>query len=229
MATRLDALEKRIAYSFNDRSFLERALTHGSYGDGRRKVRSYERLEFLGDRVLGLITARRLFEVFEGMDEGGLAHRLNALVNKEACAKVARMCQLGEALKMSSGEERLGGRDKTSILGDATEALLGAIYMDGGLAAAEQFYDRYWGDEIEALTSQPKDPKSRLQEWTAANGWGSPTYALTERSGPDHRPVFTVSVEVEGLDPASGEGATKQAAQRAAAEALLERERVHER
>lgn len=228
MANRLDALEERIAYTFKDRSLLERALTHGSYGDGRRKVKSYERLEFLGDRVLGLITARRLFDLFEGVDEGGLAHRLNALVNKDACASVARECQLGEALKMSPGEERLGGRDKSSILGDATESLMAALYLDGGMETAEAFFDRYWGGQIAAMTAQPKDPKSRLQEWAATQDYGAPVYHLRERSGPDHRPVFTVEVEVDGLDPATGEGASKQIAQREAAQALLTRENVHD-
>lgn len=229
MATRLDALETRIAYTFKDRALLERALTHGSYGDGRRKVRSYERLEFLGDRVLGLIAAQRLFHEFDNVDEGGLAHRLNALVNKETCADVARACGLGDALKMSAGEERLHGREKTSILGDACEAILGAIYLDGGMSEAEAFFDRFWSEAFEALREQPKNPKSRLQEWAASSGHGTPEYHMLERTGPDHRPVFIVEVQLKGLPPAKGEGGSKAEAQKHAAIAMLERERVHER
>jgi len=227
MADAQSELEVRIGYAFRDKSLIDRALTHASYGDGRKGVRSYERLEFLGDRVLGLMTAEALFRLFDKASEGALAPRLNALVNKNACADVARSIELGEALKMGRSEERGGGRNKTSILGDACEALIAAIYMDGGRPAAQAFYDRFWGPRIEALKAKPENPKSALQEWAARTGRGVPRYQLTERSGPDHRPVFTVEVTVSPLDPAIGEGGSKQAAERAAATALLEREGQH--
>lgn len=220
-------LEARIGYSFTDRDLFDRALTHASFGEGRKGVHSYERLEFLGDRVLGLMSAEALFRLFDNAAEGVLAPRFNALVNKEACAGVAREIELGEALKMGRSEERGGGRNKTSILGDACEALIAAIYLDGGRPAAQAFYDRFWGPRIEALTARPKDAKSMLQEWAARTGRGVPRYQLAERSGPDHRPIFTVEVTVTPLDPAIGEGGSKQAAERAAATALLTREGQH--
>ena len=134
---------------------------------------------------------------------------------------------LGEALKMGRSEDKGGGRDKTSILGDACEALIAAIYLDGGRPAVQAFYDRFWGPKIEALKAKPKDPKSALQEWAARVGHAAPRYTLTERSGPDHRPVFTVEVFVAPLDPAVGEGGSKQAAERHAATTLLKREGQH--
>jgi ribonuclease-3 len=224
MTDPMSELETRIGYTFKNRDLLERALTHGSYGDGRKGFKSYERLEFLGDRVLGLMTAETLFKLFDKADEGGLAPRLNALVRKEACADIARTVDLGAALKMARSEDKAGGRDKTSILGDACEALLAALYLDGGMPAAEAFYGKYWGDKIAELRRQPSDPKSALQEWAARASKTPPKYQLTERSGPDHRPVFTVEVTVGKLEPISGEGGSKQAAERAAAAALLTRE-----
>lgn len=222
-------LEKRIGYTFKDRELMLRALTHSSYGEGRKGFRNYERLEFLGDRVLGLMTAEALFKTFDTADEGALAPRLNALVRKETCADVARDIELGAALRLGRSEDTRIGRNKTSILGDACEALIAAIYLDGGRPAVQAFYDRFWGDKLDALKAKPKDAKSALQEWAAKSGKGAPRYQLTERSGPDHRPVFTVEVTVTPLDPAIGEGKSKQAAERAAAEALLERENAHVR
>jgi ribonuclease-3 len=229
MRDEIAALETRIGYAFKDRALIERALTHASYGDGRKRTGSYERLEFLGDRVLGLLAAEALFRIFDKAQEGGLAPRLNSLVRKEACADVARAVRLGEALRMARSEYQAGGRDKTSILGDACEALMAALYLDGGYPAAEDFFKAQWSDKLEALTANPKDPKSALQEWAARAGHGAPVYRLTERGGPDHRPIFTVSVEVGQLDAAEGEGGSKQAAERAAAQALMEREGVHVR
>jgi ribonuclease-3 len=221
MSDRLDALEARMHYSFHDRSWLERALTHASYGDGRRKVRNNERLEFLGDRVLGLLTAHYVFTEFDQVDEGGLAPRLNAVVRKEACARAAERAGLGEALRMSRAEERSGGREKATVLGDACEAMLGAIYLDGGMEAAKRFYDRFFEEERAALKVKPKDPKTELQEWALSKGLGVPNYNEVARTGPDHRPVFTVEVGVPGYDAVCGEGGSKQAAERAAAELFL--------
>jgi ribonuclease-3 len=229
MSGRLEAFQASIGRTFDDPALLERALTHASHGDGRRRNQSNERMEFLGDRVLGLLASERLYEAFERIDEGGLAHRLNHLVRKEACARVARRCGLGEALVMSPAEERLGGRDKDSILGDACEAVIAAIYLDGGLEAARDFFERFWAEELEDLVKRPKDPKSALQEWAARRKLGAPEYTLVGRSGPDHRPSFQVEVAVDGLEPARGEGASKQEAQRNAADALMQRETAHER
>ncbi len=224
MADRISAFETRIGRSFRDRSLLERALTHASHGDGRNRSESNERLEFLGDRVLGLLAAAWLHGAFESIDEGGLAHRLNVIVNKSACARAARRCRLGDALRLSPAEERMGGREKESILADACEAVIGALYLDGGLDAARAFFDTAWAEELEGLTQRPKDGKSRLQEWAAAKGFGAPVYQVEGRQGPDHRPIFTVTVRVDGAGEATGEGGSKQAAQQAAAQALFEKE-----
>lgn len=224
MSDRITLFEAELGHTFSDRALLERALTHASHGDGRSRTESNERLEFLGDRILGLMAAETLFKAFEGMNEGGLAHRLNALVNKDACARAAKRVGLGDALRLSPAEERLGGREKASILADGCEAVLGALYLDGGLDAARRFFDRLWAEEIEGLTKRPKDAKSHLQEWAAAKGLGSPVYRTVARKGPDHRPVFEIEVAVAGLDPARGEGGSKQDGQREAAQTLLKRE-----
>jgi ribonuclease-3 len=221
---RYDALEERIGYVFKDRDLLVRAMTHASYGDGRPGVLNNERLEFLGDRVLGLVIARRLFDRFETLDEGGLAPLFNALVRKETCARVALSIELGDVIRMSKSERQSGGREKPSILGDACEALIAALYLDAGLQAAEAFIDRFWASEIGGLSTKPKDPKSRLQEWALARYKTTPEYAVVERGGPDHKPRFDVEVRVADLPPASGHGGSRRAAERAAARALLARE-----
>lgn len=219
------ALETRMGYVFEDRSLLSTALTHSSYGDGRRKVADNERLEFLGDRVLGLLTARMLYDGTAGA-EGSMARRLNALVRKETCADIARDLGVPNALQMSKSEEKQGGREKTSILGDACEALLAAIYLDGGMIAAESFYTAHWKSRIDrVLTRSDKDPKTQLQELSALRGHNPPVYGLVERSGPDHRPEFIVSVTVQGKDIehgiGRGSGPSKKIAQRLAAADLL--------
>ncbi len=218
----LAGLEDAIQISFTDKQIIEKALTHPSYGDGRSKQPNYERLEFLGDRVLGLLTAERLFARKES-DEGSMARRLNALVRKEACARVARKFDLGSYLLMSPSEVRQGGRDKTSILGDACESLLAAIYLDGGMEAARKFYDEFWRDELEAVFKKSnKDPKTELQEKASANKYGMPSYTVMERNGPDHRPLFVIEVDVPGLGAAKGTGKSKKDAERFAAQHLLE-------
>jgi len=224
---RVSALEGRIRYAFRDRELLERALTHGSYGDGRRLAGDNERLEFLGDRVLGLVAAERLLEDYDD-DEGALARRFNAIVRKEACARAAERAGLGEALLMSRAAEADRGRQNASILGDACEAVLAALYLDGGLDAARAFFNRFWADELPGLAAGARDPKTRLQEWALARYAVNPTYRLIERAGPDHRPVFAVEACVGDLAPARGEGGSKQNAERSAAKALLAREGVHD-
>jgi len=219
---RLQMLEKNIDYVFKNKDLAIRALTHSSYGDGRRKTPDYERLEFLGDRVLGLLTAEKLIEL-SSAQEGALARRLNALVRKETCARIARRLGIGEALLISPSEEKQGGRDKTSILGDACESILGAIYLDGGFPAAQDFFDTHWKDDIDAVTDKSmKDPKTALQEKASITNKTLPVYTVLERSGPDHKPLFVIKVDVEGVGSAKGTGKSKKDAERYAAIHLLE-------
>jgi len=219
---KLMTLQERMDYQFNDPKLLITALTHSSYGDGQRKVINYERLEFLGDRVLGLLTADMLYHAQEEA-EGGMARRLNALVRKETCARVAREFGLGDALLISPSEDKQGGRDKNSILGDACESLLGAIYLDGGMVPALAFYEAHWSKEIErVLAKSAKDPKTELQERACSAGGGSPIYSVVEQSGPDHRPLFVIEVSVERIGAARGTGKSKKMAERYAALHLLE-------
>lgn len=219
---RLDVLEKSIGYRFTDKDLALRALTHSSYGDGRRKTPDYERLEFLGDRVLGLMTAEALF-FLSAEKEGTLARRLNALVRKETCARVARRIGIGEALLISPSEDKQGGREKTSILGDACESILGAVYIDGGFEAAKSFFTAHWKEEVIAVTNKSmKDPKTALQEKASIANKTLPLYTVLERSGPDHKPLFVIEVKIEGIGSAKGTGKSKKDAERYAAIHLLE-------
>ena len=224
-AEAVSALQTRLGYAFADRDLFERALTHASVGEGARRVRDNERLEFLGDRVLGLLAAERLIEQYPNQREGQLSPKLQALVNRNACARVARRLGLGLALRLSPGETKTGGREKDTILGDACEALLGAVYLDGGLDAARELFGREWVEEFAAL-DEPRiqDPKSKLQEWALQAKRQLPIYRVVERSGPDHAPAFLVEVQVDGLPPASAPGKSRQEGEKAAALALLQRE-----
>ncbi len=219
---RVEKLERSLDYRFDNRKLAMRALTHSSYGDGHSSAPNNERLEFLGDRVLGLLTARALFD-YSSETEGTLARRLNALVRKEMCATVARKIDLGHYVLISPSEEKQGGREKTSILGDTCEALIAALYLDGGMDAVQAFYDRFWMPEFEAVVSKSaKDPKTELQERAMAGGHGLPEYNVTERSGPDHDPLFVIDVTVSGIGTASGRGKSKRIAQRHAAQELID-------
>lgn len=220
---RLIAVFDRIGYTFKDTDLIQRALTHASYGDGRRNTVDNERLEFLGDRVLGLLTAKLLFDKTK-TKEGIMATRLNALVRKETCARVARKLKLGDALLLSSSEDKQGGREKTSILGDACEALMAALYIDGGYEAVEIFYNTHWEDELDCVLNQSsKDPKTILQELSLSKGLSIPSYTVDKRSGPDHSPLFTIKVDVDGLGVDFAEGKSKKEAERLAASNLLTR------
>lgn len=217
----LDALQSRIGYAFRDRSLLERALTHASVGG-----MDLERLEFLGDRVLGLLTADALCARYPGMAEGELAPRLNALVRKETCAKAAVAFGLDAALRLSPQEDAAGGRRKKAILGDVCEAFLGALFLDGGLDAAKRAYDQFWTPNLEALSRAHRDAKTTLQEWSQERRLGAPHYEVVSSGGPAHAPAFEIEVRVHGFDRATGEGKSKREAQMAAAEAFLIREGV---
>ena len=215
-------LQARLGYEFKDPDLLLTALTHASYGDGRREHPNNERLEFLGDRVLGLLTAEMLYRSGQS-NEGSMARRLNALVKKETCADIAKKIKLDESLRMSRAEEKQRGRDKVSILGDGCEALLAAIYLDGGLKAARAFYETFWSGHIKSVLDQStKDPKTDLQEQVSSKKLQPPAYEVVEQTGPDHRPNFIIKVSVKGLGFATGEGSSKKVAERAAALALLE-------
>lgn len=221
------AFENRIGYRFGDGELLERALTHSSAGD-RKSARNTdnERLEFLGDRVLGLVIADMLVERFPKSSEGELAPRLNALVRKETCADVAREIALGDIMVMSAGEAQAGGRQKEAILGDACEALIAAIYRDGGLEPARAFIAAHWSQRFDGVRVPPRDPKTVLQEWMQGRKLPPPQYRVADKTGPDHEPEFTVIVELKGYAPESGKAGSKRAAEQLAAEAVLRREGV---
>lgn len=219
-----EALQSRIGYSFRDPDLLEEALTHVSVT--LPGGRSYQRLEFLGDRVLGLVIAHWLFETFPKASEGELSRRLADLVRKETCAGIARGWGLGDYLRLGEGERRSGAKKRDALLGDACEAVLGAVFRDGGFAAAETLIRSHWEQRLHAPLAVPKDAKTALQEHVQALGLAVPAYADIGRSGPDHAPEFEVAVRVEGHEPAHGRGPSKRIAERAAAQAWLEREGI---
>jgi ribonuclease-3 len=217
---KLAELEQRIGYAFKDRALLREALTHGSVHEGKKRRRDYDRLEFLGDRVLGLCVAERLLSQHRDEQEGDLAPRFNSLVNRHACARAARAAQLGSALVLSASEEASGGRSKEAILGDVCESVIAALYLDGGLETARAFITQFWGDAFDEAKTAPRDAKTALQEWAAAKKKHL-RYVDVSQSGPEHAPHFTIEAHVEGFEPARGEGSSKREAQRAAADAFL--------
>ena len=223
---KLDALAKTLGHKFADLDLLRRALTHSSAKVRTPKVRDYERLEFLGDRVLGLVVAEMLLAEFPEAEEGELARRFNRLVQKETCAKVAEDMDLGAYVIMSANEARSGGRAKKTILGDACEAVLGALFLDGGYEVTRKTIRRYWSERVLDDAAPLRDAKSALQEWAQGKGLDLPQYVVSSQAGPDHEPHFTTHVKVQGLEPTTGEGASKRAAQQAAAKAMLVREGV---
>jgi ribonuclease-3 len=220
----LSSLEEKIGHRFADRALLERALTHASAA-GRRDA-CYERLEFLGDRVLGLCVSHMLFEAFPAEEEGPLSHRLAALVRKETCANVARAWDVGPHVRLGEGEAASGGRDKTPILGDICEAIIGAVFLDGGAAEAERIVREAFEPRMLAPNRRLRDAKTMLQEWAQGRKLAAPTYRLVYRSGPDHAPQFEIGVAVEGFEEALGAGASKRVGEQAAAQAFLQREGI---
>ncbi|HEY1426945.1 MAG TPA: ribonuclease III [Caulobacteraceae bacterium] len=228
MDKRADAvaeLEDRLGHVFADRELLERALTHASVGSGSRQVMHNERLEFLGDRVLGLLAAETLVARHPDWREGELTRRHVTLVAGKTCAEVARRIGLPAALRLAGGASKQGGRDNDRILGDAMEALMAAVYLDGGLAAARAVFAEAWTDAIaSAVVSGGREPKTALQEWAMAAGLPLPSYCEVSRTGPDHAPLFVVEVTVQGYAPERAVGSTLREAEKAAALALLARE-----
>jgi ribonuclease III len=218
-------LEDRLGHRFRDRSLLREALTHASARTAENG-RDNERLEFLGDRVLGLAVASLLFQRFPQAREVEFARHYNALVCERTCAEVAMALDLGPHLIMAASEARSGGRKKPVILADACEALLGAVYLEGGYEAAEAIVSRHWDAHVTASPAPAPDAKTALQEFAQSERRGLPEYREVERSGADHAPSFKVEVTVSGFTPAFGEGRSLKKAQQAAAEALLTREAI---
>jgi ribonuclease III len=217
----LRALEGRIGHVFQRPELLVRAVTHSSMSSATRD--DNQRLEFLGDRVLGLVMAEALLANDRAATEGQLAPRYNALVRKEACADVARQIDLGEVLKLGRSEMISGGRRKLALLGDAMEAVIAAVYLDSGFEAARAVILRLWGDRIGTVEQDARDAKTALQEWAQARGLPPPNYVELHRSGPDHAPVFTMSAQLDNGEAESATAGSKRQAEQAAAKALLDR------
>ena len=213
-----------VGYEFRDEARLARAITHSSAG--RQEGGHYERLEFVGDRVLGLLIAELLFDRFPDATEGELSVRLNALVNADACADVADEIGLHEFIVTGTDVKRLTGKRMRSVRADVVESLIAAIYLDGGLEAARAFVERYWSDRANLEHSARRDAKTELQEWAHARGLPTPDYRVENRQGPDHDPTFTVSVAVDGQRRAGGTGRSKRDAEQEAAESVLRDEKV---
>jgi ribonuclease-3 len=210
-------LEEMLGHRPVREELFERALTHSSFGSDH-----YERLEFLGDRVLGLAVAEWLVETYGDEAEGELSARLNALVAGEVCAEVGRDLGIPAYLRLGKQAQSDGVFQSDNVLGDVVESLIGALYLDAGLDSAAAFIRSAWGDRVDRLSRPPKHPKAALQEWTAANNRRHPEYRVVDRSGPDHALRFTVSVSVNGAGEATGEGSSKHEAEKAAAAAMLE-------
>lgn len=210
-------LHETLGRAPDDVALFERALTHASFGGAQ-----YERLEFLGDRVLGLAVAAWLYALFPDEPEGQMSKRLNALVARETCAEVGRELGIGARLRLGKQAREDGAFESDNVLGDVVEALIGALFLDAGLEAAEAFVRSAWADRVSTRDKAPQHPKSSLQEWAAAKERKPPVYRLAERSGPQHAPTFVVEVEIRGVGAASAEGASKQEAETAAAQKLLE-------
>jgi len=219
----LAQLSARLGYTFKDVELLHQALTHGS---SNRKAKDYERLEFLGDRVLSLVIADALFHTHAKEKEGKLAARHSAVVRGEVCADVGEAMGLADYIKVGDTEKKTGVHRMKSVLGDAVEALIGAIYVDGGLEPARKVILRYWTEALKKPDTVEKDAKTFVQEWVLAKALPLPRYELAGRQGPEHRPEFTVRLLIEKYGTVDGVGPTKQQAEMAAAQAFIAREHL---
>ena len=215
------SFEQRLGYEFSNLSLLVEALTHSSIASDFRK--DNQRLEFLGDRVLGLVMAEALLEIDQTAPEGTLAPRFNALVRKETCAEVARQIELGSVLKIGRSEMLSGGRRKDALLGDGMEAVIAAIYKDGGFEVAKTIIINLWGDRIKNVKGDARDAKTMLQEWAQARGQNPPNYEVMSRSGPDHAPDFLVKVILDSGETSEALAGSKRQAEQMAAKALLQK------
>jgi ribonuclease-3 len=220
-------LEARVGHKFADPALLATAFTHVSaLKPARNRGESYQRLEFLGDHVLGLIVSDMLYRAFPNADEGELSKRLADLVRKESCADVAKSLGLVDDIKLGQVGASASARLRKSVLGDICEALIGAIFIDGGYAAAAQFVERNWTERMRKPRRPLRDPKTVLQEWAQSRGMPTPVYREVERTGPHHDPQFRVAVDLPGLESAEGLGGSKRAAEKVAASVMIEREGV---
>lgn len=220
------AIEARIGHRFADPHLLTTAFTHVSALKSQRRSDSYQRLEFLGDHVLGLAVSDMLYRAFPDADEGELSKRLADLVRRETCADVARALDLIDGIKLGTVGAGAGARLRKSVLGDICEAVIGAVYLDGGYPAAAGFVERNWLERMQTPRRPLRDPKTVLQEWAQGRGLPTPVYREIERSGPHHDPQFRVAVDLPGLPPAEGKAGSKRAAEKLAASAMLTREGV---
>ena len=224
--TALQQFFERLGFAFKESELVELALTHASARPSLKPNEDNERLEFLGDRVLGLAIAELLTQTFPESSEGELARRYNQLVRAETCAEIAKEWELGQLILMSGGEADSGGRSKKTILANACEAVLGAIFCEAGYQAARDVVFRFWASELASLDLALPDAKSILQEWAQGRRLSLPRYVEIAREGPDHKPRFTAEVQIDGVAPERGHGANKRAAEQAAALAMLLREGV---
>jgi len=212
-------LYKLLGYVFTNADLLREALTHPSLEGGKQ----YQRLEFVGDRVLGLVIAEWLFEQYPGADEGGLASRHTNMVRKETLAEVAAVMKLSSFIHMAKSTEDNGGRDKPTILADVCEAVIGAVNQDGGYGAARGLVRKYWKRYISQESIGKRDAKTRLQEWVQARHIPTPNYVVTSRTGPAHEPLFTIEARVKDMEPETGKGLSKREAEQDAASRILSR------
>ncbi|MBT6521078.1 MAG: ribonuclease III [Rhodobacteraceae bacterium] len=221
LSSELRQFSADIGYEFQNPGLLITALTHSSMSSVNRS--DNERLEFLGDRVLGLVMAQALLDLDAKATEGQLAPRFNALVRKETCADVARSIGVGNLLKLGRSEMVSGGRRKEALLGDAMEALIAAVYRDGGFAEAQALILRLWNTRITSVKADARDPKTALQEWVQARKGPPPNYVELSRSGPDHAPQFEIEVRLHSGQAVQAKAGSKRQAEQAAAKLLLER------
>lgn len=222
----LETLEKRLGYNFSSRGELERALTHSSVRKSSEDSFHYERLEFLGDRVLGLCVADALFRQYPDSDEGELSLRLNSLVRGNTLADIADELKLHEFIRTGGDLKTITGKRMQSVRADVLEAVIASIYLDGGLQAAYDFIINAWGNRFQDVATARRDSKTALQEWAHAQQLGTPKYRQTGKSGPDHEPVFTVEVKLNGKIACEAEGRSKRIAEQKAAREMLVREGV---
>ncbi|MEM9580804.1 MAG: ribonuclease III [Pseudomonadota bacterium] len=220
LSAELRAFQGRLGHEFARPALLAEAVTHPSMSSPTRA--DNQRLEFLGDRVLGLVMSEALLNADKAASEGQLAPRFNALVRKEACADVARQIDLGAVLRLGRSEMMSGGRRKQALLGDAMEAVIAAVYLDAGFDAARAMILRLWGKRVETVEDDARDAKTSLQEWAQARGMEPPKYVEIARSGPDHAPTFTIEAQLANGKSQSAEASSKRLAEQAAAKALLE-------
>ena len=219
LSAELRSFQDRLGHQFSRPELLAQAVTHASMSSANRD--DNQRLEFLGDRVLGLVMAEALLTLDKGATEGQLAPRFNALVRKETCADVARQIDLGAVLRLGRSEMLSGGRRKQALLGDGIEAVLAAVYMDAGFETAKALILRLWGDRVHNVEQDARDAKTALQEWAQARGLPPPSYIEVSRSGPDHAPVFTIAAALETGERQQATAGSKRQAEQAAAGNLL--------